>query len=204
MTSDSTMDQSGVRYSPTPFPAFDVEDRFHGTNVDVTVSEFWSWGFSDVRDNALRGVLAEFLVAKALGINLGVRQSWDSYDLQMDDGTTIEVKSSGYLQSWAQARHSQIAFSGLKARNWSSKSGYSVGREYRADLFIFGVQTASEHDRYDRLDVNQWEWWVAPRQVVEERGSRNITLGTVRNIAAGPVLFDNLLDVVERVRDGHE
>ena len=199
MTSGSMWDRTGARYLPTPFKALDPEDRFHGTDRSVTVSEFWRWGFSDLRDNALRGILAEYLVAKALGISLGVRQSWDPYDLTMEDGTSIEVKSSGYLQSWAQVNHSKIVFGGLKARNWSSDSGYTADMEYRADVFIFGVQTVAEHEDYDRLDVDQWQWWVAPRQAIADRGSRTLSLSTVRRLGVGPVSFDRLSGTVDRV-----
>jgi hypothetical protein len=33
------------------------------TGLDATVSDFWRWAFSDLRDNTTRGILAEFLVA---------------------------------------------------------------------------------------------------------------------------------------------
>ncbi len=36
----------------------------HG--LDAAVSDFWRWAFSDLRDNTVRGVLAEFIVAAAL------------------------------------------------------------------------------------------------------------------------------------------
>jgi hypothetical protein len=129
-----------------------------------------------------------------------VRQSWDPYDLTMEDGTSIEVKSSGYLQSWAQVNHSKIVFGGLKARNWSSDSGYTADMEYRADVFIFGVQTVAEHEDYDRLDVDQWQWWVAPRKRIADRGSRTLTLGTVRKLAVGPVSFDDLAGTVGEIK----
>jgi hypothetical protein len=34
---------------------------------ECLVSDFWRWGFSNLTDNTTRGVLAEFLVASALG-----------------------------------------------------------------------------------------------------------------------------------------
>ena len=32
-----------------------------------SVLDFWRWGFSDLRENVVRGILAEFLVAQAVG-----------------------------------------------------------------------------------------------------------------------------------------
>lgn len=53
-------------------------------------------------DNAERGALAEYLVACALEVNDNVRVNWDKYDLLSPEGIAVEVKSSGYLQSWDQ------------------------------------------------------------------------------------------------------
>lgn len=33
-----------------------------GNDTGISVSEFWSWAYSDLLNNTLRGVLAEFLV----------------------------------------------------------------------------------------------------------------------------------------------
>ncbi len=48
---------------------------------------------SDLRTNNVRGYLAEFLVAKAVGAH-GPRLEWDAYDVLAPDRTRIEVKSS--------------------------------------------------------------------------------------------------------------
>ncbi len=40
-------------------------ETFSGSTL--TVLDFWQWGFSDLRTNIVRGVLAEFFVASAVG-----------------------------------------------------------------------------------------------------------------------------------------
>jgi hypothetical protein len=65
------------------------------------VLDYWRWAFSDLRDNTQRGVRAEFLVALALGRTETRRKAWDNYDVTTSSGLRIEVKASGYLQSWA-------------------------------------------------------------------------------------------------------
>ena len=37
-----------------------------GNDTGISVSEFWSWAYSDLLNNTLRGVLAEFLVKKII------------------------------------------------------------------------------------------------------------------------------------------
>lgn len=68
-------------------------------NPVSSLLDFWRWAHSDLMGNAERGILAEYLVACALNIPRNVRGLWDRYDLITPEGITIEVKSSGYLQS---------------------------------------------------------------------------------------------------------
>ncbi len=81
-----------------------------GQNLDFNLSDFWSWSLSDLLNNAMRGVLAEYIVRQDLGIEKSTRTEWDAYDLEMENGIKIEVKSGAYLQSWKQEKLSQISF----------------------------------------------------------------------------------------------
>jgi hypothetical protein len=78
-------------------------ERFRNgtTLLDFNLLDFWQWSSSDLVSNALRGRVAEFLVAQALGVSDGIRNEWDSYDLRSPSGLRIEVKSAAYLQTWA-------------------------------------------------------------------------------------------------------
>jgi len=136
---------------PTPVEPRKGHEPFSG--VGATVAEFWRWGFSDLRTNIVRGILAEFLVAKAVGARVPVRVAWDNFDVVSDAGTRIEVKSSGYLQSWAQKRLSTVAFTGLTGLRWDAKEGWGDDREVRADVFVFAIQICREPALYDPLDV---------------------------------------------------
>jgi hypothetical protein len=51
--------------------------------LETELIEFWQWSISDLVSNVSRGVLAEFIVAKALEINTvsNVRDEWAAYDL---------------------------------------------------------------------------------------------------------------------------
>ncbi|QHC65725.1 hypothetical protein GSU68_03410 [Rathayibacter sp. VKM Ac-2759] len=73
--------------------------------LDARVLDFWRFAMSDLTMNNTRGYLAEFLVARALGLNDVRRIEWEAYDLEFD-GITIEVKSTAPLQAWPQAGYS--------------------------------------------------------------------------------------------------
>ena len=68
-------------------------------------------------------------------------------------GVRVEVKASGYLQAWRQRRQSRIEFTGLRGRVWDDDTGRSASATYNADVYVFAVQTATNHYDYDPLDV---------------------------------------------------
>lgn len=82
-----------------------------GGSAGFTLLDFWQWTASDLVSNSTRGVLAEFLVARALGLDAGVRDEWQAFDLETSTNKKIEVKSAAYVQSWGQKELSKIVFS---------------------------------------------------------------------------------------------
>lgn len=172
-------------------------DRFDG--VDATVADFWRFAMSDLRMNNVRGYLAEFLVARAVGAG-GPRIEWDAYDVLAPDGTRIEVKSSAYIQAWSQQKPSPIKFSGLTGRTWDSDSGFSTERGFNADVYVFALQTARNQQEYDPLDVDQWRFYVLPQHVLLDRGYRSIALSTLTSLTGGPVQFEGLAEAISKAR----
>ncbi|WP_157944038.1 hypothetical protein [Blastococcus atacamensis] len=154
---------------------------------------------SDLRANTVRSMLAEYLVARALGAAHRPRIEWDAYDIVTPEGLKLEVKSGAYLQAWEQSRLSMVTFSGLRARTWSSAEGYSEAESYNADGYVFAVLTAKDHASYDALDVDQWSFWVLPRDVLAKTGQRSIRLSRVEKLAeSGPVTY---VQLAQRVSD---
>lgn len=168
-------------------------ERFAG--IDVTVADFWRFAMSDLRMNNVRGYLAEFLVAKAIGAD-GPRVEWDAYDVLAPDGLRIEVKSSAYLQVWDQQRPSQIRFTGLVGRTWSPQAGESAEATFNADVYVFAVHTARTHAAYDVLDVSQWDFYVVARQPLEALGHKSIGLASLERLTDGPVTYADLASAI--------
>jgi len=68
---------------------------FEGNSINVSLLNFWQWSDSDLLSNALRGRLAEFIVATAIGVDLNKpRNEWVEYDLLTPEGVNIEIKSA--------------------------------------------------------------------------------------------------------------
>jgi hypothetical protein len=164
--------------------------------AEATLRDFWAWNMSDLRTNTVRSLLAEFLVAQALGATSRPRVEWDAYDVRTPDGITVEVKSGAYLQAWEQSKLSAITFSGLSGRTWSPQRGFSEAASYNADVYVFAVLTATEHATYDALDMDQWSWWVLPCQVIEQLGQKSVGLARVQALAGPSITYAELPDRV--------
>ena len=127
------------------YPALEVvrktgREPFHagGKPLPFDISTFWQWSSSDLVNNALRGVLAEFIVASAIGCADELRVEWDAYDLKTSDGIKIEVKSGAYIQSWYQRQLSPIQFDIHPAQAWDNNTGtFTSEIKRQADVYVF-------------------------------------------------------------------
>ena len=176
------------------------DERFDG--IDATVLDFWRWGFSDLRLNIVRGVLAEFLVSKAVGAVDTPKEEWANFDVRTPSGIRVEVKASAYWQSWAQRGPSKTIFSGLTGRSWREDGSYSESREVRADVYVFALQACRDRELYDPLDVGQWEFRVLPARLIREAGSRSVGIGFLDRHGARPVPWSELRDAIEAAYGG--
>ena len=184
---------------PTPPQSLEGREPFAG--LDATVADFWRWAFSDLRENTTRGILGEFLVARAVGDQRPIRNGWDNFDVVGPDGTTIEVKCSAFLQSWSQRKHSSLSFGRLRGREFDAeRNEYSVEARVRAEVFVFAVQTQLEPEAYDMLDLCHWEFWVVDGQTVRTRAGKTVGIGWVRQHAVGPVPYEDLAAAVDAAR----
>lgn len=176
---------------PPPHPALSGDEPFIG--IDGTVRDFWAFAVPDLRMNTTRGLLAEYIVWQALEVPHPARVEWDDFDVYAD-GIRVEVKSSAYLQAWAQARPSALVFTGLKTRSLPADGLTPMATlpTYNADVYVFCVQTATTHDEYDPLDVHQWRFAVLPRSTMEQLNVASITWTRVLSIGGGYLGFDHL------------
>ncbi len=128
-----------------------------------SIVKFWRWIAGDLRDNALRGEFAEWLVGLLLDIPMDVRIGWDSVD-HRHNGVKIEVKSSGYIQGWSQKAPSRIFFGPLVKRAWNADLGVlDEIPQLNADWYVFALETCREGPEYNPLDLSQWLFYIVPR-----------------------------------------
>lgn len=173
-----------------------------GRPLGVTLLDFWRWSSSDLVSNATRGVLAEFIVASALGIKLdGVRDEWGAFDLTTPEGIRVEVKSSAYIQSWSQRNLSLIMFRVPKTRAWDADTNVQEKEARRqAQVYVFALLAHQDKSSIDPLNVDQWRFFVLPAKVLDARtrSQHSITLRSLEKLAGQAISYNELREAVRR------
>lgn len=134
------------------------------------------WSSSDLVSNATRGRIAELLVSRALGVDGGIQNEWDAYDLTTASGRLrIEVKSSAYLQSWAQRDVSSISFDIRETAAWDANSNTFASRDNRrrqAHVYVFALLAHRTKEPLNALDVSQWDFFLLDTSILNQHAQR--------------------------------
>ena len=181
------------------------DEKFHAGNgsLGFTLKDFWTWSTSDLVGNVMRGHLAEFIVAKAIGATEIVRNEWATYDLTTPVGTKVEVKSAAYLQSWSQDDYSTIQFSIGKTKTLDWENGGYRGEPIRhADVYVFALLAHKDKPTVDPLNVTQWEFYVVPTTALNEykRSEVSITLNSLKSLTGGAVDYSHLAEKINSIK----
>jgi hypothetical protein len=177
-------------------------ERLHsnGCPLDLNLLDYWSWSASDIVSNAQRGVLAEFIVASAIGVDLkSVRDEWGAYDLTTPDGIRVEVKSAAFIQSWEQRDYSIISFNVPKTHGWNSDTNIQESESRRqAQVYVFALLAHKDKLTIDPLNVNQWIFFILPTAVLDARtrSQTSITLRSLETLAGPGIPYDGLSQAV--------
>ena len=194
-----------MKFESSDYPALvqqlktgDETFRRHDKPVPVTLLDFWRWSGSDLVNNALRGKIAEFIVAQALGLSATPRIEWEAYDLLSSSGTRIEVKSAAYLQSWSHKKLSTIRFSIPPTMSWdASINRYATNVERQSDVYIFCLLSHLDKLTIDPLNIDQWEFYrLATNQLNQACPTqKSISLQRLIRIGAEKLSYELLKSV---------
>lgn len=174
---------------------------YGGRDVGADLRGFWRWASSDLLNNAMRGVLAEYIVGLAVGsVDGRTRTEWDAADLLTPSGLRVEVKSSAYLQSWQQQRPSTISFGIQPTFGWDAATNTtSTERKRQADVYVFSVFAATDRAIADPLNLDQWIFYVMSTERLNAAAGeqKSITLASLRRHGPAECSFADLAACVE-------
>ncbi len=164
------------------------EKFFNGEKeLDFQIIDFWKWYASNLLHGPLRGALAEFIVAKALGLPCDERNIFAPVDLEYN-GLRIEVKSSAYLQQ-KKTLHltNRVAFD-------ISEHTHNGIMQRHSDFYIFCVYNNTDMVNYNALQVQDWTFYILPTSRInyELKTKKAISLNVLQKMNPVVANYDNL------------
>lgn len=145
--------------------------------LNFDLLDFWSWNQSDLIENRTRGILAEFIVKKALKIEFEKRIEWDNFDLITNNGKKLEIKSAAYIQSWKQRKHSEINFGISPSVGAKDNSEYDGTKRRWADYYIFCLLKNKDQESINPLDLGQWTFFILKTEVLNKYKPHQKSIG---------------------------
>jgi len=177
-------------------------ERFQIKNqtLNFELTEFWSWNQSNLIENRTRGILAEFIVKKALGIDSDNRIEWDNFDLISNKGKKLEIKSAAYIQSWEQKKYSEINFGISPTVGTKDNPKYDGIKRRWTDFYVFCLLRNKDQKTINPLDLSQWTFFVLNTEVLNEQKPEQKTIGINSLLALKPIEcgFSELKKIIEK------
>ncbi|MEF2175998.1 MAG: hypothetical protein V3575_05980 [Candidatus Absconditabacteria bacterium] len=167
----------------------------NSNTLEFNILDFWSWSSSDLLNNTMRGILAEFIIAKALGIDNSYRVEWNEYDLVYDD-LKIEVKSGAYIQSWEQQKFSNIVLT-IKP----TKDQKCTNCKRQSDIYIFAILSHKDSKTINPLNLEQWDFYIIKTSILNEKlgEQKTIVLNGLLNLNPIKSSFENLKNNIDSI-----
>ena len=173
--------------------------ELNGKSVGFNMLDFWKFEFSNIYD--MQDEISEFIVAKALGIDVPYnKEMWTLYDILYRD-TRIEVKETSYYHPWNEGgKISQQRSFGITKANSTYEHPDEPNRfERQNDIYIFCVVNGETRETSNPLVLDNWDFYVVPTSVINEKSKDNktISLNRIRTLGYAPIRFDRLKQEVD-------
>ena len=172
-----------------------------------SVLDFWRYMYSQI--GAYPAELAEFLVARALGVKRPENLDyWSAYDMSYR-GRRIEVKETRYIHSWNKDKLSNVRTFSIAPTNnryWGSTLNLHPERKIarQSDVYVFCLNINKEYEKSDPLNIDYWRFYIVPTFEIDRYAEKHknpdqkkISLNVVRNLAGEGVCFDEIREKVD-------
>ena len=175
-----------------------------GQELDFTLNDLWRFHYSNIY--SLHGEIAEFVVARALGITEAQNTAyWTLWDTTYR-GARIEVKATAYYHLWNTNGNvsKQRTFS-IAAANGSYDPQKSGNSEFcrQNDLYVFCLNNGTSKETSYPLNMDNWEFYVVPTKFLNKHCEKNktISLGRIRSFGFSPIPYENLKTEIDKIVD---
>ena len=177
--------------------------ELNGKPLGFDMLDFWKFEFSNIYD--MQDEISEFIVAKALGIDVPYnKEMWTLYDVSYRDAR-IEVKETSYYHPWNKDGNvsNQRSFGITKANSSYEHPDQPNRFERQNDIYIFCVVNGETRETSNPLVLDNWDFYIVPTYVINEKCKNNktISLNRIINLGYNPIRFDMLKQEVDLVID---
>lgn len=188
------------------------EFTFERINLGFNLVDFWRFKYSNIYD--IQGAIAEFIVAKALGLDTASNtEYWTLWDINYR-GLRIEVKETSYYHPWnndgkvsssrsfgitkANSRYAESATGELK-------EGEENIYERQNDIYVFCLNTGSTREESNPLNLDNWLFYVIPTKIINEKcgDHKTISLNRVKKFAS-PLIYSKLKNRIDDIASSIE
>lgn len=173
-----------------------------GMYLDFSLSDFWGWYASNTLNGAIRGAIAEYIVAKSLDIDCESepRQTWDAYDLEYE-GIKIEVKSSAFIQSKHNDKYSRISFSIEKHSHWNKDERWEHKQRY-SDIYVFCLFSTKDRNVADPMCIDQWQFMILPTSTINDKCGDQQSISLMSLLQLNPVIcsYDTIKANIDKIK----
>lgn len=170
-----------------------------GSPLGLTAVDYWRFQFSNIWD-AYEEV-AEFIVAKALGMEKPYNKNGSTlYDIDYK-GKRVEVKATAYYHSWRKDGEfsERRSFDIPETKGQHNEMG--PVRVRHNDVYVFCLNTGKNKTDADPFEMSHWEFYVVPTTIINAKCGQNktISLGRLRTITPewGKVPYSQLKAVID-------
>ena len=121
----------------------------------------------------------------------------------MPSGTTLEIKSAAYLQSWQQKAPSIIKFGIAPTRALDeATNSYTKGRKRQADIYVFCLLHHQDKATVDPLDMSQWTFYVLPASTLDAKVpmQKSITLASLLKMNPVQCSYQELAQAIAEMK----
>lgn len=170
--------------------------------LDFDITDFWRFQYSNIY--SLHGEIAEFIVARALGITEAQNSAyWTLWDITYNN-IKIEVKATAYFHLWNTDGNisSQRMFSIAKASGeYDSQIAGNNEIKRQNDIYIFCLVNGETKETSYPLNLDNWEFYVVPTWFLNEKcgEQKKISVGRIRNFGFKKITYKDLRNEVDKV-----
>ena len=142
------------------------KEPFHvyGQRLGFNLFSFWQWSSSDILGNALRGVLAEYIVAMAVGCITPVRE---------------------------QQKYSAISFGIQPTYGWDGETNcHNNELKRQTDVYVFCRLNHKEKATVDPLNLGQWDVYALTTKILDSERPTQKTISLASLLGLNPLTVD--------------